>query len=84
MLEVLFKQLLLGRPLAGPRGIPSDRLQALRAAFEATMTDADFAAEVRKSKLDLDPEDGAHLAALIAKIYATPKPIVDKITGLIK
>jgi len=27
----------------GPRGIPSDRLQALRAAFEATMTDADFA-----------------------------------------
>jgi hypothetical protein len=48
------------------------------------MKDTDFIAEAAKSKLDLGPEDGAHLAALIAKIYATPKPIVDKVTGLIK
>jgi hypothetical protein len=46
--------------------------------------DADFAAEVKKSKLELAPDDGGHLAALIMKIYATPKPIVDKITCLIK
>jgi hypothetical protein len=48
------------------------------------MTDPAFVAETQKSKLDLEPEDGEHLAALIAKIYATPKPIVDKITSLIK
>ena len=35
-------------------------------------------------KLDVDPEDGEHLAALITKIYATPKPIVDRIGELIK
>jgi hypothetical protein len=28
--------------------------------------------------------NGEHLAALVAKIYATPKPIVDRITSLIK
>ena len=56
----------------------------LRDAFDATMKDADFIADVKKSKLELEPEDGEHLAALIAKIYATPKPIVDKITSLIK
>jgi hypothetical protein len=56
----------------------------LRDAFNATMTDPAFVAETQKSKLDLEPEDGEHLAALIAKIYATPKPIVDKITSLIK
>ncbi len=48
------------------------------------MKDPDFAAEAAKSKLELDPEDGVHLASLIAKIYATPRPIVDRITALIK
>ena len=56
----------------------------LRDAFNATMKDPEFVAEAQQSKLDLEPEDGEHLAALIAKIYATPKPIVDKIASMIK
>ena len=56
----------------------------LRDAFDATVKDPDFIADAKKSSLELEPEDGAHLAALIAKIYATPKPIVDRVTGLIK
>jgi hypothetical protein len=56
----------------------------LRDAFNATMKDADFIADTKKVGLELEPEDGEHLAALIAKIYATPKPVVDKVTGLIK
>ena len=32
----------------------------------------------------MDPQDGAQLAALIKKIYATPKLIVDRIADLIK
>jgi tripartite-type tricarboxylate transporter receptor subunit TctC len=59
-------------------------MKMLRDAFDATMTDPDFIAEAKKSKLELDPENGAHLAALIAKIYATPRPIIDRITALIK
>jgi hypothetical protein len=38
---------------------------------------------VKKQKFDLDPENGASLAGLINKIYATPKPIVEKVTALI-
>ena len=30
------------------------------------------------------PEDGENLSALIRKIYATPKPIVEKVRELIK
>jgi tripartite-type tricarboxylate transporter receptor subunit TctC len=56
----------------------------LRAAFDATMKDAEFVAEVSSRKLELEPEDGEHLAALIRKIYATPKPIIDRIGNLIK
>jgi hypothetical protein len=83
-IEFLYAGQGIGRPFVAPPELPSDRLAMLRAAFDATMKDPDFIAETRASKLDLEPEDGAHLAALIAKIYATPKPIVDKVTALIK
>jgi hypothetical protein len=83
-IELLYAGQGIGRPFVAPPDMPADRLTMLRDAFDATMTDADFVAEAGKSKLDLEPEDGRHLAALIAKIYATPKPIVDRITNLIK
>jgi tripartite-type tricarboxylate transporter receptor subunit TctC len=83
-IEFLYAGQGIGRPFVAPPGLPADRLKMLRGAFNATMKDADFAAEVQKSKLELEPADGEHLTALIMKIYATPKPIVDKITSLIK
>jgi len=83
-LEFLYAGQGIGRPFVAPPDLPPDRLKMLRDAFKATMTDPAFVAEAQKSKLDLEPEDGDHLAVLIAKIYATPKPIVDKITSMIK
>ncbi len=83
-LEYVYAGQGIGRPFVAPPDLPAARLKMLRDAFSATMKDTGFAEEARKSKLDLEPEDGEHLAALIAKIYATPKPIVDKIANLIK
>jgi hypothetical protein len=83
-IEFLYAGQGIGRPFVAPPDLPADRLKMLRDAFNATMKDADFIADARKVSLELEPEDGEHLAALIAKIYATPKPIVDKVTGLIK
>ena len=83
-IEFLYAGQGIGRPFVAPPDLPPDRLKMLRDAFKATMTDPAFVAEAQKSKLDLEPEDGEHIAVLIAKIYATPKPIVDKITGMIK
>ncbi len=74
----------IGRPFVAPPGLPSDRLKMLRDAFNATMKDPEFIAEVKKANLDLEPEDGEHLEALIKQIYATPKDIVDKIGKLIQ
>ena len=64
--------------------LPAERLKMLREAFDKTMKDADFVADAKRSKLDVEPEDGEHLAELIKKIYATPKPIIDKVSELIK
>jgi hypothetical protein len=56
----------------------------VRDAFEATMKDPEYIAEVKKLKLDHDPKDGAFLEKLMKQVYATPKPLVDQIAALIK
>ena len=84
VLEFLYAGQDIGRPFVAPPDLPADRLKMLRDAFSATMKDPEFVADVQRSKLDLEPEDGEHIAALIARIYATPRPIVDRVANLIK
>jgi tripartite-type tricarboxylate transporter receptor subunit TctC len=84
VLEFLYAGQDIGRPFVAPPDLPPERLKMLRDAFNATMKDPEFAADVKRSKLDLEPEDGEHIAKLIAKIYATPKPIVERVSNLIK
>ena len=67
-----------------PPDLAPGRLKMLRDAFTATMKDPEFLADAKKNKLDVEAEDGEHLAALIAKIYATPKPIIERVAKLIK
>jgi tripartite-type tricarboxylate transporter receptor subunit TctC len=74
----------IGRPFIAPPGLPADKLAMLRKAFNDTMKDPAFISDAKKQNLDVEPEDGDHLEALIKKIYATPKPIVDKIGSLIQ
>ena len=62
--------------------MPPDRLAMLRKAFDATMKDAEFIADVKKQKLDLDPIDGERLSALINKVYATPKAVIDRVSAV--
>jgi tripartite-type tricarboxylate transporter receptor subunit TctC len=74
----------IGRPFVAPPDLPADRLKMLRDAFNATMKDPEFIAETKLRRLDIDPEDGEHLAALVRKIYATPREIIEKVGNLIK
>jgi tripartite-type tricarboxylate transporter receptor subunit TctC len=74
----------IGRPFVAPPDMPPERLKMLREAFAATMKDPDFIADVKRNKFDLEPEDGDHLAALIAKIYTTPRSIIERVSNLIK
>jgi tripartite-type tricarboxylate transporter receptor subunit TctC len=84
VLEFLYAGQGIGRPFVAPPDLAPDRLKMLRDAFSATMKDPEFLADAKKSKLDVEAEDGEHLGALIAKIYATPKPIVERVGRLIK
>ena len=83
-IEFLFAGNNLGRPFIAPPDMPAERVKMLRDAFMATMNDPQFRADAARQKLDVQPENGENLSALIRNIYATPKPIVDRVTELIK
>lgn len=83
-LTFLYSGMAIGRPFLAPPGVAGERVQELREAFERTMKDAEFAADARKQKLTLDPATGAHLAAVIGALYATPRPVIERVGALIK
>jgi hypothetical protein len=83
-IEFLYAGNGLGRPFIAPPDMPAERVKMLRDAFMATMKDPQFLADAERQKLDVQPEDGEYLAALIRRIYATPRPIVERVTELIK
>ena len=76
VLKLIFSRQTMGRPFAAPPGIPADRAEALRTAFDKTMKDPEFLAEAEKRGLEINPVSGHDLEKLIAELYQTPKDVV--------
>jgi tripartite-type tricarboxylate transporter receptor subunit TctC len=66
----------VARPLAAPPGVPDDRVEVLRRAFDTTMQDPDFLADARVLRSEVDPMTGAATQSAIAGILATPKSVI--------
>jgi tripartite-type tricarboxylate transporter receptor subunit TctC len=73
---MIFARQAIARPFAAPAGVPPERLQALRDAFDATMRDPAFLEEAKKLELEVAPVRGVEIEQLIKEIYATPPDIV--------
>lgn len=73
----------LGRPMIGTPGIPADRVKILRDAFNATMKDPEFLADLDKRQFDLDPALGADLEKLVKEIMNQPPDIIARLKKLI-
>ena len=73
----------MGRPVAAPPGVPVERAQALRQAFDATMADPEFHDDAARGGLELDdPISGKEVAGILEQIYATPKPLVERFRAI--
>jgi len=75
-LRLIFARQTMARPYVAPPGLPEDRKQALRTAFEETMKDPDFLAEAQKTELEVHPVTGAEIDKLLGELYATPKDVI--------
>lgn len=78
-LRILFSRQEYGRPYFLPPDIPMPRLQAMRRAFDATMRDAHFIADVAKLQLDVDPMTGEDMQTLVSGLASTPVEIVTRL-----
>ena len=53
-------------------GVPPDRVKILRDAFNRTMQDKEFLAELDKRKFDLDPVPGEELEKIVKEVMSQP------------
>lgn len=83
LLQLVVGWTVMGRPFVAPPGIPSDRAEVLRQAFEATMSDPEFIADAQMQRLDVSPSTVAEIEEFLDNAYDTPQSLVDQVAKLI-
>ena len=69
--------IVLGKPFMTPPGVPRERVEALRKAFDATMKDPEFLADAKGHEAEIKPVSGEKMQALVAAIIATPAKTIE-------
>lgn len=72
------------RPYLLPPGTPKDRVQLLRKAFNDTMKDQDFVAEINKLKFGVDPIGGQELEGIINGLFRMKPETLAKLKEVLK
>jgi tripartite-type tricarboxylate transporter receptor subunit TctC len=71
--------LAMGRGVYAPPGIPRDRLEALRAALEATVKDPAYIAQARRLALDTDTwQSGEAVERLVNEAFSITPELIQK------
>jgi tripartite-type tricarboxylate transporter receptor subunit TctC len=71
------------RAYALPPGTPKGRVDLLRNAFNATMKDTEFLAEMKKSKLEINALTGAEVDGFVKKLFQMDAKNVAKIRDVL-
>ncbi len=77
LLEVLCAPSATGFPSFMGPGVPTERIAALRTAYQQSLKDADFLAAIRQQNLDLDPISADELTDTVRHIYELPNQAVE-------
>jgi tripartite-type tricarboxylate transporter receptor subunit TctC len=83
VMQLIFGWLVMDRTFAAPPDVPADRVAALRAAFDETMADPAFRADVEKAALSLSPMRGQDIANFVDEVYRTPGAVARKAAQLL-
>ena len=84
LLTVLNASTELGRPLIVAKEVPAERVKALRAAFQATLSDAAFLAEAQAQSLPLDPVPGEEAETVVHGIYSASPGLAKQVKDVLE
>jgi tripartite-type tricarboxylate transporter receptor subunit TctC len=72
----------VGKMILSTPDTPADRITALRRAFNATVQDPAFTAELKAQRVELNPMSGEELQKLVMEVGAVPPSIIDKVKAI--
>jgi tripartite-type tricarboxylate transporter receptor subunit TctC len=84
VLEVLFADQLMDRPVLAPPSVPKDRAEHLRAAFKKTLENKDFLADAAKQKLEIRYVSGDEILALLKRVTTAPPDVLKAAGAFLK
>jgi hypothetical protein len=76
--QLILANLAMSRPFVAPPGVPTERMTALRDAFDATTKDPAFLAAAQKSGREISVYTAAQIDALLKDSYALPDSVVQR------
>jgi hypothetical protein len=82
--KLIFARQVMAWPYVAPPGIPRERTDALRTAFNEAMKDKDLLADAAKGGFDIEPVSGEEIQNLVQEIYATPAAVAEKTIQLLQ
>jgi tripartite-type tricarboxylate transporter receptor subunit TctC len=74
----------ISRPLVTNAGVPRERVEALRRAFDATMKDPEFLAEAEKANTDINPMTGEEAQKIAEATINAPQDVRNRAGTLIE
>ena len=72
----------MGHPFVAPPGVPLERVEILRRAFRATMTDPAFLEDAKRRRRPIDPVHGKELQRIAQELLSAPQSIKDRAHAL--
>ena len=84
VMDIIFANGQMDRPVLAPPGVPPARVAALRAALKATLDDREFKAETEKSRVPIIYVPGEEVQALLDRVYASPPSAVEAVAKVMQ
>jgi tripartite-type tricarboxylate transporter receptor subunit TctC len=84
ILEILSGDVAVGRPILTAPGVPTERVRALRRAFDETVADPAFMEAVTQAHMDFNPIGGEQLQEVAGQIAGASPQVIAKVKEAIK
>lgn len=82
ILGFISKAIAIGRPFGTNQGVPKERVDALRKAFDDTVVDKAFQAQADKEGAEVGPANGVTVQRLIEEVIGAPDDIKAKVKAV--
>ena len=79
IMRTIYAEADFARPFFVAAGVPDDRVDAMRQAFLAALSDKDLIAQANKLQLPLDPSPGTAIQAVVRAVAEEPESFIEEV-----